>query len=133
MIAVDPDDLVTIHLTRGDKVDNLAFFYPIEEDGEVTNYIFKVGDKVSFIVKQKKGYSKEEVFRKDFIIQEETEYPEIVLTGEETKWGDMKNKKTTYWYDIVLNDDVTILGYDDEGAKKLYLYPEGGENGNIEG
>ena len=39
----------------------------------------------------------------------------------------MKNKKTIYWYDIVLNDDITILGYDDEGAKKIYLYPEGEE------
>lgn len=129
MLAIDPEDNVTIHLTRGDKVENLAFYYPIYDKGTdtVSNYIFKVGDKISFIVKEKKGYSKKEVFRKEFTIKEETEYPIITLAGEETKWGDIKNKKNTYWYDIVLNDEQTILGYDDEGAKKLYLYPEGDE------
>lgn len=128
MIAVGEDN-TTIHLTRGDKIENLSFFYPIYNDSteEVNNYVFKAGEKISFIVKEKKGYTKEEVFRKDFIINEETEYPKITLTSEETKWGDMKNKKTIYWYDIVLNDNITILGYDDEGAKKIYLYPEGDE------
>lgn len=133
MLAVDQEDNTTLHLTRGDKVDNLSFYYPISEGDEIKNYTFKVGDKITFIVKEKKGYTKEEIFRKDFIIDEETEYPQISLSSEETKWGDIKNKKTTYWYDIVLNDEKTILGYDDEGAKKIYLYPEGGENGNIEG
>ena len=129
MIAVDPEDNVTLHLTRGDKITNLSFYYPIlnRDTMEEENYVFKVGDKISFIVKAKKGYTKEEVFRKEFIIEEETEYPLIQLTGNETKWGEMKNKRTTYWYDIVLNDDITILGYDDDGAKKLYLYPEGDE------
>ncbi len=129
MLAVDPEDNVTIHLTRGDKIENLSFYYPIYDKATetISNYVFKVGDKVSFIVKAKKGYTKEEIFRKDFTIEEETEYPVITLTGEDTKWGEMKNKKTTYWYDIVLNDDTTIVGYDDEGAKKIYLYPEGDE------
>lgn len=133
MLAVDSEDNVTLHLTRGDRVDNLSFCFPVSEGDTIKNYTFKVGDKISFIVKEKKGYNKEEVFRKDFIIDEETEYPQIILSVEETKWGDIKNKKATYWYDIVLNDDKTILGYDDEGAKKIYLYPEGGENGNIKG
>lgn len=128
MVAVDSEDNVTIHLTRGDRVDHLSFNFPIEiNQGEIVNYTFKGGDKISFIVKEKKGYSKNEIFRKDFYIEEETENPEINLTGEETKWGEIKNKKATYWYDIVLNDNITILGYDDEGAKKIYLYPEGGE------
>lgn len=127
MVAVESSDNVTLHLTRGDKVDNLSFYYPIKQDEEIRNYTFKVGDKISFIVKEKKGYNKAEIFRKEFIIDEETEYPVINLTAEETKWGEMKNKRTTYWYDIVLNDNETIIGYDDEGAKKIYLYPEGGE------
>ena len=95
--------------------------------GPSKDYIFKKGDKISFIVKEKKGYDKQEVFRKEFYVEEETKNPIIKLSGEETKWGNIKNKKTIYWYDIVLNDDITILGYDDEGAKEIYLYPEGGE------
>ena len=128
MMAVDEEDKTTIHLTRGDRIEHLAFHLPIKlQNGVEVNYVFKVGDKISFIVKEKKGYDKKEIFRKDFYIEEETEYPEINLTGEETKWGEIKNKETVYWYDIVLNDDITILGYDKDGAKQIYLYPEGGE------
>lgn len=127
MIAIDPEDNTRLHLTRGDRVDNLSFNFPILEGGQIKDYIFKKGDKISFIVKEKKGYSKQEVFRKEFFVEKETKNPIINLTGEETKWGEIKNKRTIYWYDIVLNDDVTILGYDDEGAKEIYLYPEGGE------
>lgn len=132
MLIIDETDKTTIHLTRGDRIEHLAFYLPIKlQDGTIQNYIFKVGDKISFIVKEKKGYDKPEVFRKDFFIEEETEYPEINLQGTETKWGEILNKRATYWYDIVLNDDITILGFDENGAKQIYLYPEGGEfNGN---
>ena len=45
MIAVDGEDNTTIYLTRGDKVDNLSFFYPIlnKETGQEENYRFKKG------------------------------------------------------------------------------------------
>ncbi len=129
MIAVDGEDRTTIYLTRGDKVDNLSFFYPIlnKETGQEENYQFKKGDKISFIVVSKKGYTKDEVLRKEFVIEKKTEYPVIKLTAEDTKKFELKNKRVTYWYDIVLNDNVTILGYDDEGAKRLIVFPEGGE------
>jgi hypothetical protein len=35
----------------------------------------------------------------------------------------IKNKRYTYWYDISLNDTFTLLGYDDEGAGKMIVYP----------
>lgn len=117
-----------IHLTRGDKAE-FSFYYPIYEGDEEKNYIFQKGDKVTFIVKEKNGYTKEEIFRKNFIIQEETPYPIITLTGEETKWGEIKNKKNTYWFDIVLNDDITIMGFSNDGACKIYLYPDAGDEG----
>ena len=127
MFGIDCED-DTIHLTRGDKAE-FSFYYPIYDvsDGSVKNYNFKIGDKVTFVVKSKKGYTKQEIFRKDFFISEETPYPLITLTGEETKWETVKNKKTVYWYDIVLNDDITIKGFDEDGASKLYLYPEAEE------
>ena len=125
----------TIHLTRGDKLE-FSFYYPILniDDDTISNYVFQKGDKVTFVVKQKKGYAdiEKEVFRKTFIISEETPYPLITLSGEETKWGEVKNKKTVYWYDIVLNDEITILGFDENGAKKIYLYPESREGENYE-
>lgn len=129
MIAIDSEDLTTIYLTRGDKVENLSFFYPVwnEESGEEENYRFRRGDKISFIVVSRKGYTKDEILRKEIVLEEGTEFPVIELFPEDTKRFDLKNKRVTYWYDIVLNDTITILGYDEEGAKKLIVFPEGGE------
>lgn len=122
-----------MYLTRGDDME-FAVYYPIydTETEEATNYVFQKGDKLTFVVKSKNGYTKEEVFRKDFIIQEETPYPEIKLSGNETKWGQIKNKKAVYWFDVVLNDTQTIMGYSDEGAAKIYLLPEASELHGLE-
>lgn len=138
MVAIDEDDNTTIHLTRGDKTNGefnkLAFYFPIYNFaiGKEENYVFWLDDKITFIVMDKKGYTKSEIFRKTYTIRElgytePTEYPEISLTAEDTKNFPLLNKKKTYWYDIVLNDDTTILGYDEDGAKKIIVYPEGGE------
>ena len=43
--------------------------------------------------------------------------------------GELKNKQKTYWFDIILNDSTTILGYDEEGGKPIIVYPEA-EEGN---
>lgn len=137
MVAID-DDKTTIYITRGDKTNGkfnkLAFYFPIYnmQTKQEENYVFKLEDKIDFIVMQKKGYTKEEVFRKTYKIKdlgytEPTEHPEIPLTSIDTKKFELLNKKKTYWYDLVLNDDTTILGTDEDGAKKIVVYPEGGE------
>lgn len=134
MIFVESDN-ATIHLTRGDatqkKFNKLAFQFPIFNLGtqEEELYEFQLDDKISFVAMEKKGYTKEEILRKDYTLRDlgyinPTTTPEIPLTAEDTKSFPMANKKQTYWYDIVLNDEVTILGIDDEGAKKIIVYPE---------
>ena len=100
--------------------------------GEEEYYKFKFTDKLSFVVFEKKGYTKEEVFRIDWVVKdlnypEESESVEIPLIEELTKLFPQTNKKKVYWYDICLNDTTTILGFDEDGAKKLIVYPEGGE------
>lgn len=55
-----------------------------------------------------------------------TTTPEIQLTEEDTKSFDLLNKGKTYWYDLVLNDSTTLLGYDSEGPK-IIVYPEAEE------
>lgn len=125
----------TIHITRGDKTNEkfnrLAFIFPILNisTGKEENYLFQLDDKISFVVINKKGYTKEEILRKEYTIRElgytaPIEVVEIPLTEEDTKNFPLANKPKTYWYDIVLNDTTTILGYDDEGAKLLVAYPE---------
>lgn len=136
MIAIEGN---TIHLTRGDETgksyNRLAFNFPIynfkTEQEEL--YEFQLTDKISFICFEKKGYTKEEVLRKEYTLEEigytePTTTVEIPLTAEDTKKFPLTNKGQTFWYDIVLNDTTTILGYDDEGAKIIKVYPEGEEN-----
>jgi hypothetical protein len=127
------EDQETIYLTRGDvpKFSTVAFYLPLTED-ESELYKFQLNDKISFVVKEKKGYTKTEVLRIEKTLAqmgylEPTYYPEIPFTEKDTKKFDLLDKKKTYWYDIVLNDTTTILGYDQNGAKKLIVFPEAGE------
>lgn len=137
MIKID-EDQTTIHLTRGDvttkEFNKLAFhcpFYNAETDEE-EDYVFKPNDKISFVVFEKKGYTKNEVLRKDFTLKEigytePTTHPEIPLDEIDTKQFPLTNKPKTYWYDLVLNDTATIIGYDEDGAKRIIVYPEADE------
>ena len=134
MIEVD-EDQTTIHITRGDKpvFNELAFCLPIlNQNNEEELYEFQLTDKITFSVKEKKGNTKKEILRIEKTLAEmgytePTEYPAIPLTEDDTKVFELTNKPKTYWYDIVLNDTTTILGYDENGAKKLIVYPEAGE------
>lgn len=136
MIAIG-EDQQTIYLTRGDvpgQFNRIAFYYPIYnfETQKEEKYMFQLTDKIAFVVKEKKGYTKQEVLRIEKTLAEmgevePTEYPEIIFTEEDTKAFDLLDKKKTYWYDIVLNDTTTILGYDTDGAKKLVIFPEAEE------
>lgn len=127
------EDQQTIYLTRGDTpaFNEIAFYLPLTED-ESEKYQFQLTDKISFVVKEKKGYTKAEVLRIEKTLSEmgylePTYYPAIPFTSTDTKKFELLDKKKTYWYDIVLNDTTTIIGYDENGAKKLIVYPEAGE------
>ena len=71
MVAIEGN---TIHLTRGDittgEFNRLAFYLPIYNAAtqKEENYGFKLTDKISFVVFNKKGYTKNEVFRIDYTI-----------------------------------------------------------------
>ena len=117
----------TIHCNRGDK--GTIKFKAQKLDG--SDYDFQKGDKVSFIIVPKGGYTKGPVFRKDVEINDTTKIVNFDLKAEDTKIGDMINKKVKYWYNVVLNDDQTILGSDENGEKEFILYPETGEEGDL--
>lgn len=118
----------TINITRGDigafTVDAL------NEAGE--KYIFQKGDVVRIKVTEKKA-CENVMFQKDFVVEEETEQVELLLTEEETKIGEVISKPTDYWYEIELNpltNPQTIIGYDEDGAKIFKLFPEGKDAGS---
>jgi hypothetical protein len=118
-----------IHLTRGDATGTdynvLAIQFPLS-DGSL--YTFKVGDKIRMTVFDKKGYTRRPILSKEWTVAAATTTPELPLTSTDTKKFEQSNKKITYWYDIVLNDTTTLLGLDDEGAKKMIVYPESEED-----
>lgn len=131
MIAMEDK---TIHITRGDatsEFNRLAFYFPYYDKETETekNYKFKPTDKISFVVFEKKGYTKSEILRKEYTLAdigytEPVETIEIPLTVEDTKKFPLTNKAQTYWYEVILNETTTILGYDDDGAKKVIIYPK---------
>lgn len=108
-----------ISLTRGDKC---VIGFSINE------YTFKVGDYVNFRVYKKNGLDSAPLLEKRVEVNEEAESIDIELTSTETKIGELGNKVVEYWYEIELNGNQTVIGYDEKGAKKLMLYPEGADN-----
>ena len=135
MIAVEG---TTIHYTRGDatqeKYNRLAFEYPIFNlaTRQEEKYMFQLDDKITFVVMNKKGYTAEEILRKEYTLRDigyenPAEVVDLPLTEEDMKVFPLSNKRQTYWYDLVLNDTTTMLGFDNEGAKQIIIYPESGE------
>ena len=118
MIKIDEDK--TIHLTRGDATNDINKL-EISVDG----VSFAANDTLTLVVVKKKGYTSEIVFSKEQTITNAGDSVEFELTSTDTLTFPLENKKKEYWYDFVLNDDTTILGYDEENAKKFIVYPGG--------
>lgn len=120
MFLINED--MSIYVTRGDAV---FFEVTAEENGE--NHVFLVGDVLRIKVTDKKG-CENVVLQKDFVVTTETESVDIILSGQDTKIGEVISKPKDYWYEIELNpftNPQTIIGYDDDGAKIFKLFPEG--------
>lgn len=110
-----------IKLNRGDTLNiNLTIK---KEDG--TDYSFEEGDKITFSIYNKGKLNEKALLLKEVQATPGTTSINIYCTNEETKIGELVNKPIDYWYEIELNNEFTILGYDDEGAKLLKLFPEG--------
>ena len=111
----------TIKLNRGDSL-SLNLSITLEDN---SNYTFKVGDTIVFSVYNKGKMNEDAVLLKEINVLEQSESLSISLTNEETKIGELINKPLEYWYEVELNNQYTVIGYDDKGAKLLILYPEG--------
>lgn len=129
MYKINYEDL-SIYATRGDIV-----LMDVGADDNGKPYTFMPGDILRMKVYKKKKVT-DVVLSKDFLVTTATQKVQIYLSGNETKFGEPINKPTTYWYEIVLNEDTepqTIIGYNDEdGAKVFMLFPEGAGEGDVE-
>ena len=118
------DEEMVIHLTRGDTAS-----FEISADTGEGSYVFVAGDVVRFKVFEKKDCDNV-VLQKDFVADAGASSVTITLDKEDTKFGGYISKPTDYWYECELNPESqpqTFIGYDENGAKVLRLYPEGGE------
>lgn len=121
MIKKQKIEGTTIKLNRGDILNiNLTIK---KEDG--TDYSFEEGDKITFSLYNKGKLNEKAVLLSEFVATPGATSINIYCDSEETKIGELVNKPIDYWYEIELNNEYTILGYDDEGAKLFKLFPEG--------
>ena len=122
MFKID-DETKLIELTRGDLAGiNLS----------IEDYTFRANDKIQLNIYNARRMNTEPVFTKEWVVPEATETFNIQLSSNDTKFGVMKSKPIDYWYEIQLNGNQTIIGFDDEinkdskkGEKIFRLYPEG--------
>lgn len=113
MIKVDSEK--RIHISRGDA----ATLAVTANGGE---YQFQSGDVIRLRIYEKNKYN-EPVKEISKTLQQATTSVQLSLTKEDTIIGEDINKPKTYWYEISLNETTTIIGYDEEGAKELIVYP----------
>lgn len=92
----------------------------------IVYYQFQIGDKITFNIYEKNGYGKEPLLTKDVEVTEMTESVNILLTEKDTTFGSSVNKATIFWYDITLNDNQTVVCYNEDGAKEFIEYPAKG-------
>ena len=90
-------------------------------------YKFRTGDKITFNIYEKNGYGKEPLMTKEIEVTEEAEEIDIPLTEDDTTFGDPVNKATIFWYDITLNNSLTVVCYNEDGAKEFIEYPAKGD------
>ena len=89
-------------------------------------YQFQIGDKITFNIYEKNGYGKEPLMIKEIKVTDVAESVNILLTEKDTTFGNPVNKETIFWYDITLNDNQTVVCYNEDGAKEFIEYPAKG-------
>lgn len=98
---------------------------------ETSTGTFKANDEIKFSVVSEGDYG-DVVFQKKFTIPEDCTEFFLTFTNKEMKIGEIISKKTTYYYEIELNNDTTLIGSDRKGHKKFILYPEAADKEEVD-
>lgn len=106
----------TIEINRGDK-GTLKLVNK--------NDTFKIGDEFKFSIMEKGDYDKV-LFQKEFKVLEESNVFFLTFTSEDMRFYEPISKKKEFIYELEMNGDTTLIGYDEERDKKFVLYPEAG-------
>jgi hypothetical protein len=121
-----------IRITRGNMLP-----ITVTADNEIdgSDYVFQVNDIIRFQIFDSKDANKI-YLKKDFKVEEKTTEEIIIISAEEMKIGEIKNRAVEYWYEIELNPDtdetMTIVGYELNEKNKpnpavITILPEAGD------
>lgn len=86
---------------------------------------FNIGDTIELQVYEADGLDSEPVLEKSVKIENASNVASLELYSADTDLGEPANDIVEYWFQIRMNGDTTILGFDQNKAKILYLYPCG--------
>lgn len=111
-----------IYTTRGDDLD-LDFQISTDKGA----YTFAIGDVLRIGIYNARAFDKDALLIKDFKIVEESDTYHIHISSEDMKIGKLINRPKDYWYEIILNNDLTVIGYSKDNPAILTLLPEGSD------
>lgn len=115
-----------------DTKKNKLYDFSYNESNELINtlnmvcYQFQIGDKITFNIYEKNGYNKDPLLKKEINVTSMGSSIDIPLLEKDTTFTNSINKETIFWYDITLNNNQTIVCYNEDGAKEFILYPAKG-------
>lgn len=96
-----------------------------DDEGNIEQ--FAANDVVTLSVKNNFGES-DPILRKQVTVQSACDYVDITISSSETKsMSELISEPVEFEYDINVNgeENTTIIGHDDSGAKIWKLYPSG--------
>lgn len=89
----------------------------------VSNVPFSVGDQFVLSVVEAGDMTKV-VQTFTYTVDTENVVQVIPITKEQNRFAPISNKEIVYWYEIELNGNTTLVGYDSYGPKLFTVYPE---------
>lgn len=92
-------------------------------DLTIGNYTFLPEDVVKLSVFEKGSSFDDALLTLTAQIDEEANRAVFTVVETDTQFAEDVNKPTTYWYEVKLNGDQTVIGYDDNGPKEFIIYP----------
>lgn len=106
-----------IHINRGER----ATIRLKRKDEQ-----FKTGDTIKFSIVDKRDYNNV-YFQKEYQTQEVSDYIDITLMPEDTRFAEIKKDFLEYRYEIEYNNVITLLGASDDSDNIIKIYAEAGD------
>lgn len=105
-----------VYVNRGDALT----LHLVNRTGD-----FKAGDWITLSICEENNLENT-LLTKRIDLAEASDVADISLTSAETKslCEPFKSGYKRFWYEIELNNNTTLIGYDIDGPKLFVLYPE---------